>query len=120
VEHTAQPVSNLIPPVTLATIKRDIAISVFRPEHLHHRMEEGKNFVWTPSDGWTAPPSPLAPTKGGSIKSGFNAHGDEADGRVERKTRELVISCLSPRFFTLLVLAGNASTALLVVESLNH
>jgi len=37
---------------------------------------------------------------------------DGADGMTERKTHELVISYLSPRFFTLLVLAGDAPTAL--------
>jgi hypothetical protein len=38
----------------------------------------------------------------------FDAHHDGADGM----TRKLVISYLSPRFFTLLILAGDASTAL--------
>lgn len=42
----------------------------------------------------------------------FDVHHDEADGMTEGKTRELVISYLSPRFFTLLVLAGDAPTAL--------
>ena len=42
----------------------------------------------------------------------FDAHHDEADGKTEGKARELVISYLSPRFFTLLVLAGDAPTAL--------
>jgi hypothetical protein len=42
----------------------------------------------------------------------FAARHDEADGMTEGKTRELVISYLSPRLFTLLVLAGDATTAL--------
>ena len=42
----------------------------------------------------------------------FNAHHDGVDGMTGGKTRELVISYLSPRFFTLLVLAGEALTAL--------
>lgn len=40
----------------------------------------------------------------------FDARHDGA--RAEGKTRELVISYLSPRLFTLLVLAGDATTAL--------
>jgi hypothetical protein len=44
----------------------------------------------------------------------FGAYNDgaKADGTTEGKMRELVISYLSPRFFTLLVLAGDARTAL--------
>jgi hypothetical protein len=42
----------------------------------------------------------------------FDAHHDEGNGMTDGKTRELVISYLSPRFFTLLVLAGDAPTAL--------
>jgi hypothetical protein len=43
----------------------------------------------------------------------FDAHHDGADGTTTKgQTRELVISYLSPRFFTLLVLAGDARTAL--------
>jgi hypothetical protein len=42
----------------------------------------------------------------------FDAHHGGADGTTKGKARELVISYLSPRFFTLLVLAGDAPTAL--------
>jgi hypothetical protein len=42
----------------------------------------------------------------------INAHHDRADRMAEGRMRELVISYLSPRFFTLLVLAGYAPTAL--------
>lgn len=41
----------------------------------------------------------------------FDPHRDLADG-AGGATRSLIISYLSPRFFTLLVLAGNAQTAL--------
>ena len=42
----------------------------------------------------------------------FDAHHDVAAGTTKGETRELVISYLSPRFFTLLVLAGDAPTAI--------
>ena len=42
----------------------------------------------------------------------FGAHHDGTDRTTEGRTRELVISYLSPRFFTLLVLTGDAPTAL--------
>ena len=42
----------------------------------------------------------------------FDGHRDGAAGTTEGETRELVISYLSPRFFTLLVLAGDARAAL--------
>jgi hypothetical protein len=42
----------------------------------------------------------------------FDAHRDEAAGMTEGKTHKLVISYLSPHFFILLVLAGDAPTAL--------
>ena len=42
----------------------------------------------------------------------FNAHHDREDGMTGGKARELVISYLSPRFFTLLFLAGDAPTAI--------
>jgi hypothetical protein len=38
----------------------------------------------------------------------FDAHRDGADGMTEGQTRELVISYLSPRFFTLHVLTSTA------------
>ena len=42
----------------------------------------------------------------------FDAYHDEAAGMTRDKTRELIISYLSPRFFSLLILAGDAPTAL--------
>ena len=42
----------------------------------------------------------------------FDAHHDRADGTTEGKMCELVISCLSPHFFTLLILAGDAPMTL--------
>jgi hypothetical protein len=42
----------------------------------------------------------------------FDAHHDRTDGMTEGQTRELVISYLSPRFFMLLALTGDAPTAL--------
>jgi hypothetical protein len=42
----------------------------------------------------------------------FHARHERAAGMTEGKTRELVISYLSPRLFTLLVLAGDATAAL--------
>ena len=42
----------------------------------------------------------------------FGAHRDGEDKMINGAARELVISYLSPRFFTLLVLAGDARTAL--------
>jgi Protein of unknown function (DUF1365) len=42
----------------------------------------------------------------------FDAHQDGTDETTKDNTRELIISYLSPRFFTLLVLAGDAPTAL--------
>jgi len=42
----------------------------------------------------------------------FYAHHNGAHGITEGKTRELIISYLSPRFFSLLVLAGDARMAL--------
>ena len=134
--------------LTLPRILYEAAVLHYRRRLNVYKRPEPKPVRWT-----TAPPSTLAPGKGGGIgwqhptlleraarrivttflarrgdavgvvitlqpgdpseqTQRFDARHDGADGMIEGKTRELVISYLSPRFFTLLVLAGDAPTAL--------
>jgi Protein of unknown function (DUF1365) len=134
--------------LTLPRILYEAAVLHYRRRLSVYKRPEPKPVRWT-----TAPPSTLAPGKGGGIgwqhptlleraarrivttflarrgdalgvvitlqpgdpseqTQRFDARHNGADGMIEGKTRELVISYLSPRFFTLLVLAGDAPTAL--------
>ena len=134
--------------LTLPRIIYEAAVLHYRRRLRVYKRPEPKPVRWT-----TAPPSTLAPTKGGGVgwqhptileraarrivttflarradtlgvvitlqpgnpseqTQRFDAHRDEANEMTEGKTRELVISYLSPRFFTVLVLAGDAPTAL--------
>jgi hypothetical protein len=134
--------------LTLPRILHEAAVLHYRRRLNVYKRPEPNPVRWT-----IAPPSTLAPTKGGGIgwqhptlleraarrivttflarcadalgvaitlqpgdpseqTQRFDAHHDGADGMTEEKTRELVISYLSPRFFTMLVLAGDAPTAL--------